>query len=250
MLIGLLPTFNEKDSIISVLNKLEKQLDYIIIINDGSFDNTGTLISDWVKNRENIHYISFKKNKGMSYALWRGFNYICEQYKKGKFSSKDLVITIDADNQHNPNEINSMHTYFNNNNLDILIAQRDFSKYPKYRIMGNRLMSKTASCLGKFKFRDIECGFKMMKIAFIENLLNYYIGYRYSCAGEIGIAASLLGYKLDNNYKIQVGCYRKRGPNFLDLFINLVFYFLISVKIKFYLYTKKSPKARYSISVE
>jgi glycosyltransferase involved in cell wall biosynthesis len=232
MLIGLIPVFNEEKTIIGVLNQLEKKLDYIVIVNDGSFDKTDSLISNWARNKKNVYYLSFKKNKGMSYALLQGFRFVSQQRRKGRFSHEDAIVMLDGDGQHDPDEINNMYEYFKNNNRDVLIAERDFSGYPSYRILGNSFLSLIASYLGKFKFRDIECGFKMMKIAFIENLLNYYIGYRYSCAGEIGIAASLLGYKVDNNYKICVPYYRKRGPSFIDFFINLILYLLVVIKIK------------------
>jgi len=232
MLIGLIPVFNEEESVTKVLNKIEKQVDYIVLVNDGSFDKTYFLISEWIKNRRNVQFISFQKNRGMSYALLQGFIYIFEQCKKGTFSREDVIVTIDADGQHDPEEVQSSYEYFNKNNLDVLIAQRDFSNYPKYRIFGNRLLSLIASCLGKFKFKDIECGFKMMKVAFVIDLLNYYIGYKYSCAGEIGIIASLLGCRIDNSYSIKIFHYRKKGPGLIDLFINLIFYFLVVAKIK------------------
>lgn len=232
MLIGLIPVFNEEESVTKILNKLEKQLDYIIIVNDGSFDQSDSLVSAWTGNRKNTHYISYEKNKGMSYALLQGFKFICDANRRGSFSRNDLVIMIDGDNQHDPDEIKNMYGYFNNNQLDVLIAERDFSGYPRYRIIGNRLMSSIASRLAGFSFKDIECGFKIMKVSFIANLLCYYNGFRYSCAGEIGLAARLLGYNIDNGYKINVSYYRRRGPNFIDLLINLMFYFLIFYKIK------------------
>lgn len=242
MLIGLIPVFNEEQNIIGILNKLEKQLDYTIVVNDGSFDKTDSLISEWVRNKKNIYYLSFKKNKGMSYALLQGFRFVSEQRRKSRFSHEDAIVMLDGDGQHNPDEINNMYEYFKNNNRDVLIAERDFSGYPRYRIIGNSFLSLVASYLGKFKFRDIECGFKILKVTFISDLLNYYIGYRYSCAGEIGIVASLLGYKLDNRYKIRAPYYRTRGPNFIDLFINLIFYFLIILRIKSTYILKNLPK--------
>lgn len=233
MLIGLIPVFNEEENVIEVLDRLKKQVDCIIIVNDGSTDRSDYLIKDWAKHRKDIHYLFYPKNRGMSYALLMGFNYIYQQYKEGKFQPSDLAITMDADGQHDPNDINSMYGYFNKNNLDVLIAKRDFFNYPKYRIFGNRLMSWFGSWLGKFRFEDIECGFKILKVSFIIDLLDYYIGYRYSCAGEIAICASRLGYKIDNQYPLRIPYYRKKGPGFIDFFINMIFYQLIVLKTKF-----------------
>lgn len=233
MLIGLVPVYNEERNVAGVLNELENQLDYIIIVNDGSLDKTGPLISDRIQNRQNIHYISYERNRGMSYALLQGFNFISAQYKKRNFSREDVIVTIDADGQHNPNEIRGMYKYFVDNRLDVLIAERDFSEYPMHRILGNRILSSIASALGKFKFNDIECGFKILKLAFVDDLLNYYTGYRYSCAGEIGIAAAILGYNVGNRYKIETHYYGKSGTKFIDFFVDLIFYLVIFLKIKF-----------------
>ncbi len=232
MKIGLLPIYNEEKNIIEVLSRLEKQVDYIVMVNDGSSDRTGFLISDWIKDRKNIQYLSFHKNKGMSYALLQGFNFISGQYKKRIFSGADAVITVDADGQHDPEKINNIYEYFNKNILDVLIAKRNFLGYPKHRVFGNKLVSLLTSYLGNFKFSDIECGFKILKVSFINDLLKYYIGYRYSCACEIGIIASLLGYKIDNDYSIKVAYFKKKGPGFIDFLNNLILCFVAAVRIK------------------
>jgi glycosyltransferase involved in cell wall biosynthesis len=234
MFIALVPVFNEEDNIIKLLNKLDKQVDYIIIVNDGSFDKTDYLISNWLKNKENIRYIAFRKNKGMAYVLLQGFRFINEEYATGRFNGNDVIVTIDADGQHEPDQIKGMYAYFTNNNLDVLIAKRDFSNYPSYRIIGNKLISALISLIGKFKFEDIESGFRMLKVVFIPHLLNYYIGFRYSCASEIGVIASLLKYKIDNAYPIGISYYRKRKgcPGIEDLFINIIFSLLVFLKIR------------------
>ncbi len=234
MLIGLVPVFNEENNIINVLEALEKQIDYTIIVNDGSLDKTDYLISKWLKaGKEHVYYFSYKKNRGQARALLLGFNFISEQYKKGIFSADDIAITIDGDGQHDPKDIKNMYIYFNDNNLDVLIAKRELSHYPKYRIFGNKLTSLVVSCLSTSKFEDIMCGFKMMRVAFIIDLLNYYIGYRFSYAGEIGITAGLLGYNIDNEYLIQCPYLRKGSPRFKDFLVNIILYLLLTAKIKF-----------------
>jgi len=235
MLIALVPVFNEESNIIRFLDRLVSQTDYIVIINDGSGDRTGELISGWMRDRKNIKYIFFKKNRGMAKALLQGFGFIKTEYESGKFNCQDILVTIDADGQHNPSTIKEMQVYFTGKNCEVLIAKRNLENYPLYRVIGNKLISFLNSLVGRFKFEDIESGFKMMKIGFIPDLLNYYTGYRYSCASEIAIIASLLKYKVDNSYSIMVPYYRKRTrrPGIIDFFINIVFSFLVSVKISF-----------------
>ena len=192
------------------------------------------MILDWLKDKKNTSYFSFEKNKGMSTALLEGFKLIDKEYKSKRFSGDDLVITIDGDGQHDPLEIIGMYTYFVNNNLDILIAKRDLSNYPVYRVIGNKLISFINSLIGKFKFSDIESGFKMLKVAFVPSLLTYYSGFRYSCASEIAIIASLLKYKIDNSYTVRIPYYRKRVgcPGAIDFFINIASSLVAVLKIR------------------
>lgn len=232
MVIGLMPVFNEEDTVIDVLNTLEQHVGYVVIVNDGSCDKTGALLSDWLKGRTNAACISFIKNKGMSYALRRGFDFIIKGYEQGVFREADAVVTIDADGQHDPRTIAGMYEYFIGHGLDVLIGSRDMSAYSPFRILGNRLLSLVATRLGRFKFRDIECGFRVIHIRFLKPLLTYYIGIRYSCAGEIGLAASLLGYKIDNAYAIEVGRRRRRGPTVIDAVINVVCSLLIVLRVR------------------
>lgn len=231
MRIGLLPVFNEEKSILGILDKVRLRVDFIIIVNDGSSDKTHEFVSSWVADKRNVQYILLEKNRGMSYALLQGFRFVAAQHKSGVFSPEDIVVTLDGDGQHDPDEICGMQEYFAKNNLDVLIARREFLNYPKCRIFGNALLSMAASCLGRFRFRDIECGFKMLKVRFIAEMLNYYVGFRYSCAEEIGLAACLLGYTIKNDYPIKVAYCRRGGPSLADAFVNLWFSVYITARI-------------------
>lgn len=232
MLIGLIPVFNEEETVIGVLQKLEKQVGSIVIINDGSCDNTDSLIGNWVKKREKTYYISLKNNNGMAYAIEQGFNFILKQYKLGIYTKNDCVVIIDADGQHDPENIAAMYRYFLDNKLDLLVARRNLSLYPLYRIIGNKLSSVFVSYLAKFRFYDVHCGFKILKITLIADLLDFYTAFRYSCAGQIGVIAGRLGYNIDNSYLIN-GPYCRRGnPNVFDFFVGLFLDLVVASKIK------------------
>ena len=170
----------------------------------------------------------------MAYALLRGFNLTEELLAKGVFSPVDTVVTLDADGPHNPEEIKEMYDYFKKHDFDLLIRRTRFDSYPRYRIIGNRFTSAFASVLSGRRFEDVECGLKIMKVSFIHGLLAYYNAYRYSCSGVIGIYAGLMGFRVDNTYKVGVPNYRKRGPGIADFFINLLFYITAAFRIYFY----------------
>ncbi|MDO8489095.1 MAG: glycosyltransferase family 2 protein [Candidatus Omnitrophota bacterium] len=232
MLIGLIPVFNEEETVIGVLQELEKQVDFIVIINDGSCDNTDSLIGSWVKKKEKAYYISLNNNNGMAYAIKQGFSFILKQYKSGIYTKNDCVVLVDADGQHDPKNIAAMYRYFFDNKLDLLVARRNFSLYPLHRVIGNNLSSAFVSYLAKFRFYDVHCGFKILKITLVADLLDFYTAFRYSCSGQIGVIAGRLGYNIDNSYLIDGPYYRKGNPNIFDFFTGLFLDLVVASKIK------------------
>ncbi|NCC71301.1 glycosyltransferase family 2 protein, partial [bacterium] len=85
----ILPTFNNAKQIGDVIHNINKFCNDIIVINDGSNDNTLDVLS----KIENIQLISYTKNKGKGYALKKGFEYALEL-------GFEYAITMDADGQH------------------------------------------------------------------------------------------------------------------------------------------------------
>ena len=96
----IVPCFNEEESLktfnLTLIKALpENYLYEIIYVNDGSKDNTLTIILDLAKENLNIKYISFSRNFGHQNALKAGYD----------FASGDCAISLDADLQHPPKVI-------------------------------------------------------------------------------------------------------------------------------------------------
>lgn len=92
---ALIPTFNNAGTIIDIVRRTHNQLNDIIVVVDGSTDNTLALLEtlDFP-----VTIISYPKNHGKGYALKQGFNHA----KKLGF---DYILTLDADSQHYPEDI-------------------------------------------------------------------------------------------------------------------------------------------------
>ena len=98
-----IPVFNEEESIrelyIQIKESLKEKSEYeIIFIDDGSSDYSKKNIKALVNQDSNVRLISFYRNFGKSAALSEGF----------KHASGDIIITMDADLQDDPNEINNL----------------------------------------------------------------------------------------------------------------------------------------------
>jgi polyisoprenyl-phosphate glycosyltransferase len=99
----IIPVYNEEESIVVLVDKvntvLSSRLDYeIIIVDDGSTDNTLTTIKEICEKQRNVFYVSFSRNFGHQNALRAGFYY----------SSGEAIITMDGDLQHPPELITEM----------------------------------------------------------------------------------------------------------------------------------------------
>ena len=113
----LVPVFNEEQTIISVLKRIHEtkvnNTDYeIIVINDGSTDNTDEILLE----NKNLYdeYLKLEKNSGKGYALGCGFQK-CEG---------DIVIIQDADLEYDPNDYKYLISPFIKLDADVVYGSR------------------------------------------------------------------------------------------------------------------------------
>ena len=95
-----IPIYNEQNNIIKLIKEvrvaLEKKINYeIIIVDDGSDDNTYEALNKIKKNKKNIIIITHKKNYGQSISLQTG---IIE-------ANSEYIVTLDGDGQNDPRDI-------------------------------------------------------------------------------------------------------------------------------------------------
>ena len=105
--LAIIPCLNEELTIASIVLKSKKYVDTVLVVDDGSKDDT-TKIAEKV----GAIVITHEKNRGKSAAIKTGFRYALEQ----DFS---YVITIDGDGQHNPEEIPLLLKDLKENKFDV-----------------------------------------------------------------------------------------------------------------------------------
>lgn len=91
----LVPTYNNATTLQSVLDRLQPYTSDILVVNDGSTDNTLEILQHYAHP---IHIVTYEKNRGKGHALVTGFR---EAMKLGY----DYAITIDSDGQHYPEDL-------------------------------------------------------------------------------------------------------------------------------------------------
>lgn len=153
----IVPVLNEEESLqelsemLLVAGKKIKPFE-IFFVDDGSKDNSLKKIKELAKKHAQIHYISFKKNYGKSAAYMAGF-----EYSKG-----DIVVTLDADLQDSPKEIQKLLKQIKNG-ADLVVGwkQGRLNNEPA-KTIPSKVFNYIKSRLFGLKIHDSNCGLKAM----------------------------------------------------------------------------------------
>lgn len=170
------PAYNEelliKDTLLSIPKIIENYEVEILIINDGSSDNTIQII----KNLDVVnHIISLPENRGLASS----YNLALEFVIRNKF---DLFLIFDADSQYNINDVPKFIKFINYKGYDVVIGNREniydfYNKFQKYiHILGTVFISIV---LGK-QLKDPPSGFRLHNRKAIENNPVVYSRYTYT----------------------------------------------------------------------
>jgi len=163
----MIPAYNEEKHMGQVIQIAKKFLP-VIVVDDGSVDNTEQI------SRE-AGAIVFKQipNQGKGAALQRGFQ---ECLALGY----EFVITLDADGQHNPNEITKfIESYFTEKN-DLIIGYRDFSKMPFVRRLANTIGGWLFAWAIRIPIKDNQSGYRLLSKELVIKILDSNeLGFEY-----------------------------------------------------------------------
>ena len=161
-----IPLYNESESLNelnqAIINSLNgKNLDFeIIYIDDGSTDNSWSIINDLSINNR-VCGLKFQRNYGKSMALLAGF----------KRALGNTVITMDADLQDDPNEIYPLFQIITEQNLDLVSGWKK-KRYDSiiFKNIPSKLFNWAARKASGIKLNDFNCGIKAYKSEVIKNI--------------------------------------------------------------------------------
>jgi hypothetical protein len=131
--------------------------------------------------------VSFSKNRGKGAALIDGFSYVLREY-----SEADLVVTLDADGQHDPTDISRLiEAAKDGNSLVIGSRVEDPNEMPFLRRIANRAVSGFVSRLAGEQIADTQSGFRVFPARFIRE--RKFSQVRYGIETEMLFAAKSAG---------------------------------------------------------
>jgi len=145
-----IPAYNEEKYIQDVIKKSLPHVDSVIVCDDGSTDNTAKIAKD-----AGAIVIS-QKNQGYGAAISTLFEYARNQ-------NAQIMITLDGDGQHNPDQIPLLIDAITDHNVDVAIGSRfldDSTKTSGYRKTGIKIITSASNYGTNFKVSDSQSGFR------------------------------------------------------------------------------------------
>ena len=156
----IIPAYNDRFRLAGILDELKSKNFSILVVDDGSIDNTYE-----VAEEKADFVIRNEKNLGKGMSLKKGISYLLKE------TDFDYLITMDADGQHSPSELNKFlqkaedGAYF-------VVGNRmsDPIGMPKLRIITNKVMSWLISRISRQKIPDTQCGFRLIRREVLEKI--------------------------------------------------------------------------------
>jgi glycosyltransferase involved in cell wall biosynthesis len=162
----ILPAYNEEANLRAALNdalsylKTLKDPWEIIVVDDGSSDDTGKIAADFAKHHRRIKIISHQRNMGYGRSLSDGF----------LASNYNFVFFTDSDRQFDLKALDIMWPVAKTGVIDLVIGYRLNRKDPWIRRFLSRCYNILADILFDLDVKDIDCAFKIFKKEIFEKI--------------------------------------------------------------------------------
>ncbi len=196
------PLFNEEESIPELTAWIKRVMEKnnfsyeIMMIDDGSRDDSWKVIKKLQKENPLIKGIKFRRNYGKSAALFCGFEAV----------QGDVVITMDADLQDSPDEIPELYRMIKEDGYDLVSGWKKKRHDPVLtKNLPSKLYNWTVRRMTGIKLHDMNCGLKAYRKNVVKSVEVYGEMHRY-----IPVLAKWAGYK-NIGEKVVVHAERKYG---------------------------------------
>ena len=149
-IVAIIPAYNEEDALADVIAKSLNHVDKVIVVNDGSKDRTAEVAIE-----AGARVISHSINLGKGEALKSGFKAI---------EDDSVIVTIDGDGQHNPDEIPDLIKPIIEDGADLVNGSRYMNgpeeNTPAYRRVGQKVLDIATNISAGIRVTDSQSGFR------------------------------------------------------------------------------------------
>ncbi len=184
-IIAVIAAYNEQIAIGSVVIRTKPFVTKVIVVDDGSHDMTS-----YIAEHAGAEVIRLSKNQGKSYAMLRGFD-------RARHLNADIVVMLDGDGQHHPEEIPSIVSPILKNEADLVIGSRflnENNKIPFYRKIGQKTLDRMTKIASSCAITDSQSGFRAISSKALDCFTAEPTGYN--------IESVMISHMSDNGMRI------------------------------------------------
>ncbi|MGF1586359.1 MAG: glycosyltransferase family 2 protein [Bacteroidales bacterium] len=213
-----IPLFNEEESLEELAGWIVRVMDEnsfsyeIILIDDGSTDNSWIVIEQLVDQNEFIKAVRFRRNYGKSAALYTGF----------KVSEGEVVITMDADMQDVPDEIPGLYKMVKDEGFDLVSGWKKKRHDPLGKTIPSRFFNITARLVTGIRLNDFNCGLKAYRNDVVKNIEVYGEMHRFIPILVKEAGFTNIGEKVVEHRRRQFGTTKFGLERFINGFLDLM----------------------------
>jgi len=170
-----IPLLNEEESLPELTSWIAKVMEEnkfsyeVLLIDDGSRDDSWKVIRRLAADNPFLYGIRFRRNYGKAAALNVGFRH----------ASGEVVITMDADLQDSPDEIPELYRMITEEGFDMVSGWKKNRKDPLSKTIPTKLFNRTTRLVSGIRLHDFNCGLKAYKQALVKSIEVYGEMHRY-----------------------------------------------------------------------
>ncbi|MCB0487163.1 MAG: glycosyltransferase family 2 protein [Cyclobacteriaceae bacterium] len=214
----IVPAKDEDESIPELIQWIVRVMDSaglsyeILMIDDGSSDNTWGEIVKANNLNPRVKGIRFNRNFGKSAALHTGF----------KAATGDVVITMDADLQDSPDEIPHLYKMITEENFDLVSGWKKKRHDPISKTVPSKFFNYVTRRMSGIKLHDFNCGLKAYRSVVVKNISVYGEMHRYIPVIAKWAGFSRIGEKVVEHRERKYGVTKFGWERFIKGFLDLL----------------------------
>ena len=147
------PAYNEEKTVENVLEDLLKMGFDFVVVDDGSSDDTNKIVTRIIKEKQQGLLCKHLLNRGLGAAIKTGIEAALAQ-------GADIIVTFDADGQHDPNDINTVIMPIIKKEADVAVGKRNFKEMPSSKKYGNQIMNFITLIFYGIRVNDSQSGLR------------------------------------------------------------------------------------------
>lgn len=213
-----IPLLNEEESLTELTSWISRVMDShgfsyeVIMVDDGSTDNSWQLIESLHQKHAEIKGIRFNRNFGKSAALNTGF----------KAARGQVVITMDADLQDSPDEIPELYRLIANEGYDMVSGWKKKRHDPAGKTLPSKLFNAVTRGISGIPLHDFNCGLKAYRGEMVHHIQVYGEMHRYIPVIAKWNGYTRIGEKVVEHYPRKYGRTKFGMKRFMTGFLDLL----------------------------